>query len=215
MHFLLAMALGPALLTALAALASGAGLRSSWGAPMVVLSGLLAVALLSDKYSPARLRRTAIGAGVLIVLVSGLYYAHMRYGVAITGAPLRGNWPQARISETLEQRWQEETGAPLRIVAGDIWTAGLIGLGQADPPSVLIDGDYATSPWVTPADVERSGALIVWSEEEPPSLTALLNHATRGRLTVRAPYARAEAAPNIIINYAIIPPRDPASPSVF
>ncbi len=215
MRFLLAMALGPALLTAIAALASGAGLRSSWGAPMVVLSGLLAVALLSDKYNPARLRRTAIGAGVLIVLVSGLYYGHMRYGVAITGDPLRGNWPQSRISDTLEQRWQEETGAPLRIVAGDIWTAGLIGLGQADPPSVLIDGDYAISPWVTPADVARSGALIVWSEEEPPSLTALLNHATRGRLTVRAPYARAEAAPNIVINYAIIPPRDSASPSAF
>lgn len=207
MHFLLAMALGPPLLTAAGALVSGAGLRSSWGAPMVVLSGLLAVALLSDRFSADRLRRTAIGAGVLILLVSGLYFAHMRYGLAFTGDPLRGNWPQARISETLEQRWQEETGAPLRIVAGDIWTAGLVGLGDTNPPSVLIDGDYEISPWVTPADVARDGALVVWSEEPPPTLSALVDGAVLGRLTVRAPYARANTAPNIVINYAIIPPR--------
>src|SRR5690606_11083839 len=56
-RYLLLMALGPALLTAAGAAVSGAGLRASWGAPMAALSGLLAIALLSGKFSAARLKR--------------------------------------------------------------------------------------------------------------------------------------------------------------
>lgn len=138
---------------------------------MVVLSGLLIVALMSDKFSPARLKRIAIGAGVLIVVVSGLYFAHMRYGVAFTGKPLRGNWPQAEISGLLQDYWRRETNAaPLRVVAGDIWTAGLIGLHDRSPPSVLINGDYEAAPWITPEEVERYGALVVWSGSQPDAL---------------------------------------------
>jgi hypothetical protein len=209
LHFLLLLGLGPAVLTALGAALGGAGLRSSWGAPMVALSGLIVVSLMSEKFSAARLKRIAIGAGVLIVAVSGLYYAHMRYGVALTGKPLRGNWPQAEISRQLEGAWVEATGAPLRVVVGDIWTAGLIGLNGRNPPSVLINGDYATSPWITPADVAQDGALIVWSGHEPEALAAFRDDLRTHDLVVRSPYARSENAQDIHIHYAILPPAEP------
>lgn len=208
LRFLLLLGLGPALLTAVGAAFSGAGLRSSWGAPMVVLSGLMLVALMSNKFTAARLKRLVGGASVLIVVVSGLYYGHMRYGVAITGKPLRGNWPQAEISRQLEGAWVEATGAPLRIVAGDIWTAGLIGLNGRNPPSVLIDGDYGKAPWVTPDEVARDGALIVWSGDEPDTLPAFRDALEQRELRVRSPYARAENAQDIVIYYAILPPAD-------
>lgn len=206
LRYLLLLGLGPAVLTALGALVSGAGLRSSWGAPMVVLSGLIVVALMSDKFSAARLKRLAIGAGVLIVVVSGLYYGHMRDGVALTGKPLRGNWPQAEISRQLEGAWVDATNAPLRIVAGDVWAAGLVGLNGRDPPSVLIEGDYAKSPWVTPDEVARDGALIVWSGDEGDTLPAFRRGLAVHELRVRSPYARAENARDIIVYYAILPP---------
>lgn len=206
LRFLLLLGLGPAVLTALGALISGAGLRSSWGAPMVVLSGLIIVALLNDKFSAARLRRLTIGAGVLIVLVSGLYYGHMRYGVALTGKPLRGNWPQAEISRQLEGAWIEATSAPLRIVAGDVWAAGLVGLNGRNPPSVLIEGDYAKSPWVTPDELARDGALIVWSGDEGDTLPAFREGLAVHELRVRSPYARPENGRDIVIYYAIRPP---------
>ena len=207
LRFLLLLGLGPAVLTAAGALVSGAGLRSSWGAPMLVLSGLIVVALTSSKFSAARLKRLAIAAGVLLIFGSGLYYGHMRYGVALTGKPLRGNWPQAEISRQLESEWLIATNMPLRIVAGDVWTSGLVGFNDRAPPSVLIDGDYSKAPWVTPEDVARDGALIVWSGGEPGSLPAFRQGLETHELRVRSPYARAENAQDIVIHYAILPPQ--------
>jgi 4-amino-4-deoxy-L-arabinose transferase-like glycosyltransferase len=207
-RYLLLMGLGPALLTASGALLGGAGLRSSWGAPMVALSGLIAIALLSPRFDAARLRRIAIGAVVLIVGISTLYFAHMAVGAHVTGEPLRGNWPQAAMSRALERAWASETGnAPLRVVAGDIWTAGLVGMSDRAPPSVLINGDYAISPWVSEAEVARCGALVVWpDDDEPPAtLQALARDHAGGAATLR--YPRASNAPPLIVRYAIIPPQ--------
>jgi 4-amino-4-deoxy-L-arabinose transferase-like glycosyltransferase len=207
MRYLLLMGLGPALLTALGAALGGAGLRASWGAPMVVLSGLIVVALMSAKFSAARLKRLAIGASVLIVVVSGLYFGHMAYGVAFTGKPLRGNWPQAQISAHLEGIWRAEThDAPLRVVAGDIWTAGLVGLHDGSPPSVLINGDYATSPWVTRDEVARYGALVVWSGSRPAALETFMQGLDEREWEF---YARrgGPMAQTMTIRFAVIPPQ--------
>jgi len=213
LRFLLLLGLGPAVLTALGAAVSGAGLRSSWGAPMVVLSGLIVVALMSDKFAAARLKRLAIDAGVLIVVVSGLYYGHMRYGVALTGKPLRGNWPQAEISATLQEVWRQETdGAPLRIVAGDIWDAGLIAFSDRRPPSVLIEGDYSKSPWITPEDVRQHGALIVWSADEGDTLTTFRRGLEHHVLEFRPPHARrGDRRSFVTLHYAILPPQGAAT----
>ncbi len=211
LRYMLLLGLGPALLTAIAAAVSGAGLRASWGAPMVVLSGLLAVALMGGKFNLARLKRIAVGAGVLIVVVSGLYFGHMRYGLAFTGKPLRGNWPQHEISETLQAHWRQATNdAPLRVVAGDIWDAGLVGLDDPNPPSVLIWGDYEIAPWVTPEEVERYGALVVWSGDQPEALTAFASGLAFQQITFRAEQTRAANARDITIHYAIVPPASDA-----
>jgi 4-amino-4-deoxy-L-arabinose transferase-like glycosyltransferase len=204
-RFLLLMGFGPLALTALAGV-FGAGLRASWAAPMFNLSGLIVIALLSHKFSTARLGRLAWGAGVLIVLVSGLYFAHMKYGARFTNDPLRGNWPQRELSLALEGAWVTETDAPLEIVAGDIWTAGLVGLQGRNPPSVLINGDYAISPWVSPLEAARSGMLIVWRADEAPAprLAALAEGLDVRTLELR--YPDFPEAPPLVINYAIAPP---------
>jgi len=207
LRYLLLLGLGPALLTATVALLTGAGLRASWGAPMVVLSGLIVVTLTSDRFNMARLRRLGVGAGVLIVLLSALYFAHMRFGALITERPLRGNWPQAEVSRQLEGAWLNATDAPLRIVAGDIWTAGLVGLNGRNPPSVLINGDFEISPWVTREEANAQGVLLVWRADEraPAPLQDLAAGLEIGRLEIAYPQFP-DAAP-IALNYAIIPPQ--------
>jgi 4-amino-4-deoxy-L-arabinose transferase-like glycosyltransferase len=211
LRHLLLIGLGPVVLTVLAGI-FGAGLRASWGMPMFNLSGLIIVALLSNKLSAARLGRLAWGAGVLIVLVSGLYFAHMRYGAAITNDPLRGNWPQVSVSRALEEAWAEETGgAPLRIVAGDIWTAGLVGMGDRDPPSVYINGDASISPWITDEKLSRNGALFVWQEgANPPNAPAAPPLPVDGRVTIR--FQNFPNSPPLRLQYHVLPPGPPSPP---
>jgi 4-amino-4-deoxy-L-arabinose transferase-like glycosyltransferase len=209
MRFLLLLGLGPAALMAIGAALTGASLRASWGAPMLSLSGLLVIAILHDRLNVDRLKRIAIGAGVLIILISGLYFAHMRYGFAFSGKPLRGNWPQHEISTQMEGVWRAETnGAPLRIVAGDIWTAGLITMDGPNPPSVLINGDLSISPWVTADELRRNGALLVWSERRPAPLTRLLGETPEREWTFYAPNS-GPMTEGIVIRFAILPPQTP------
>jgi hypothetical protein len=214
LHFLLLMGVGPALILTLIGLVSVSGLRTAWGAPMFNLSGLLAVALLTSKLDDARARRVFAGAGVLIVLVSALYFAHMRYGYQLTGKPLRGNWPQAEISETLQSAWAAETNnAPLRIIAGDIWTGGLVALDGAHP-HLLINGDYAIAPWVKPEQVERDGALLVWSGTQPAILGAFAEGLETHELTFHPPGDAAGRSRPLLVYYAILPPGGrPAAPA--
>jgi 4-amino-4-deoxy-L-arabinose transferase-like glycosyltransferase len=205
--FLLVMGLGPALLLTLVGLVTVSGLRTAWGAPMFNLSGLLAVALLTQRFDEARLRRVFAGAGVLILLTSGLYFGVVRYGYQFSGKPLRTNWPQAEISDTLETAWREEThGAPLRIVAGDIWTAGLINMSGRPPPHVLINGDYVVSPWISPEDVARDGALVVWSGRQPGALAEFAQGLDTRELEVHAPGPAGRRARPMLIHYVVISP---------
>ncbi|MEJ0059036.1 MAG: glycosyltransferase family 39 protein [Terricaulis sp.] len=205
LRFLLLLGLGPALLTAIAGALTGSGLKTAWGAPMFNLSGLLVVALLANRFSTPRLQRLVVGAGVLLVLLPGLYFAHMRYGAHFTGEPLRGNWPQARVGRALESAWAREVpNAPLRIVAGDIWTAGLVGMTDEHPPSVWINGDPETSPWITPERLRSEGVMMVWREGAAPPQALADTSAVPSRVIV--PFDDASDSPPLRINYLISPP---------
>jgi 4-amino-4-deoxy-L-arabinose transferase-like glycosyltransferase len=207
LQFLLLMGLGPVLLTGIVGALTGSGLKTAWAAPMFNLSGLLAIALLSSRFGPQALKRIAIGAGILLVLVPALYLTQMRAGPGLTGRPVRGNWPQAEVSLVLAQAWHRETGgAPLSIVAGDIWTASLISLDRADPPSVLINGDLEISPWVSPERLAREGALLVWTGDEPPEALAGLAQGL-AQQTAIIPFAKFPNLPPLEIHYAALPPR--------
>jgi 4-amino-4-deoxy-L-arabinose transferase-like glycosyltransferase len=205
--FLLLMGLGPLALVMLGALVTGAGLKTAWATPMFNLSGLIVVALMSSKVSEARINRLAWGAATLLVALPALYFGYIEFGSNIRGKPQRTNWPQAEISATLTRAWEQQTHAPLRIVAGDILNAGAVGLRDRNPPSLLIDGDYEISPWVTPQDVARDGALVVWRPdgEADPHVLAL----TQGRTPqiVRIYYPVRADLPPLELHYVIVPPR--------
>ena len=212
LHFLLLMGLAPALVLTLIGLVSVSGLRTAWGAPMFNLSGLLAAALLTHRIDDARARRVFAGAGVVIALVSTLYFAHMRYGYQLTGKPLRGNWPQAEISETLQTAWGAETNnAPLRIISGDIWTGGLVALDGARA-HLLINGDYTIAPWVKPEEVQRDGALVIWSGTQPAVLGAFAEGLQTHELTFHPPTDPAARSRPLTVYYAVLPPGGRTAP---
>ena len=206
-RFLLWMALGPPLLVLAGAILTRTGLRGSWGAPMLALPAVLAIAWTSRRFDRLALAIVARCAMVLAVAVPFAYAVIVSTLLRPETRPSRVNWPQTAIAAELRSAWARETsGAQLLIIAGDTWIAGLGGIG-ADQPSILTDGDMRRSPWITPERLQRQGALVVWeqvSRGKPPGLDALI--AGRTVHEARVPWPRARAAPDLVVYYAIIPP---------
>lgn len=208
-RFLLFFTLGPLALAVAAALVSHAGLKTAWGSSMFNLGGLLAVALTADRFTSASLRRIGLSAALLLVALPLGYAATVKMAAhRPTGAGMRVNWPQSAIAERFAGVWSGATDGPLRIVAGDPWLAGLVGLTQKSIPSILTHGDLALSPWITPDRIEREGMLIVWDASTkgiPLRLLPLVAGAKTGEERFNFTYSKDQR--DLRIGYAVVPPK--------
>jgi hypothetical protein len=145
--------------------------------PLVVLSGLAVV----------------VAAGERIRLVHHQVIAYVWTGllvitpVAVAASVVLSPWifgsaaPTARPANDLGQffgdTFHRRTGRPLAIVAGDRQLAELIAMAAPSRPSLYLDATPERSPWVTRADIEQKGAVVVWFASDtrglpPPEITA-------------------------------------------
>ena len=208
LRYLIVVTAGPLVLAIVAALVAGANLKSAWGSSMFNLGGILAVALTSERFDSAALRRITICAAFALVVVPLAYGVVIAAGPSRDGAALRVSWPQAEISNRLAAIWARETGRPLRIVSGDNWIAGLVGITARDQPSILNNGDPALSPWITRERLERDGMLIVWeagTKRIPPALQQLVAAAPAREERFRWPRSRGRG--DLAIGFAIVLPK--------
>ena len=209
-RFLVVMGLLPVLLAALAAGATGMGLKDMWGMPMFNLSGLLLLALLPGRFDGRRLLRIAAMASVLLTIVPAGYAASVLLRAELSGKPSRVVWPQDEIASRLLRAYERETGAMPQIIAGPVWEAGLVALAAPGAPSVSIDADERKSPWVPEGDIAVKGALLVWraGSEPAPSLAALAAGRALRQETFR--WSGAAAHP-IRVAWTVIPPQAPGT----
>jgi 4-amino-4-deoxy-L-arabinose transferase-like glycosyltransferase len=204
-HFLLAFLAGPLLLAIVSTVLAQKGLRSAWGSSMFHLTGLLLIAYTTARFSAEALRRIAVAAGIALITVPLGYAAVMGLSPRFTKLPLRVTWPQAEIARRMAAIWAKETnGQPLRIVAGETWAAGLIGINNKDKPSLLSNWNLAYAPWITPARLEAEGMLVVWEPPRPPlGLETYIASRRVAQARFQAPHAKRD----IVINYVIVPPK--------
>lgn len=165
--FLTWLHFAPLLGAALLALATGSGLKGSWGTPMLSLSGLLVMAWAPGLSGRAPLARLCVGAALLLMLVPLAYSVVARRPEPVRNPTARLQWPQAQIAARFESLWREKTGTPLRYVASDLWAGGIVVAHAAGRLSLLVDSDLAKSPWLTLADLEKHGVLAVWWADPP------------------------------------------------
>ena len=70
--------------------------------------------------------------------------------------------------------WREASGgAPLRVVTGTFQLAHEIGFYSPDDPAVLIEFDWAKSPWLTPEAVAARGVAVICADEEEPACSRI------------------------------------------
>jgi 4-amino-4-deoxy-L-arabinose transferase-like glycosyltransferase len=202
--FLIAIGLGPALLTAIVAGATGTGLRDMWGTPMWNLSGLLIVSWWITPLSPKSQNRLLRGSIMMVLLLVTLRLVDMSLLPYLKDKPSRTGWPDKALATELERVWQEETNCSLDIVAAEYWLGGLVSLRASTRPSVLIDGRMDYSPWIDAERLQASGVLMLWQGDEMPNqLRQLGEVSAEGFLQLDWPVSR--AAP-LQIGWAIKPP---------
>jgi 4-amino-4-deoxy-L-arabinose transferase-like glycosyltransferase len=205
LRFLVVLIATPPLLVIVAAVSSQTGLRAAWASSMFNLVGLLAVALTASRFDSRALKRIAIAALTLVIAIP------IAYGIAVavpmrSKPPSRVQWPGTEIAERMAGIWDRSTqGAPLRIVAGENWIAGLVGLRHKDRPHLLTNADIVYSPWISPRQLEAEGMLVLWDDEKAPiDLHPYINaHTQQWELEIfRSPSSRRD----IRIRYIVVPP---------
>jgi 4-amino-4-deoxy-L-arabinose transferase-like glycosyltransferase len=207
LQFLLIFTVAPLALAMLGAVIMGSSLRGAWGSPMFNFIGLLVIALTFDRFGPKALRRIVSSAAVVLAVVPIGYALVVLFRLPLTDKPLRVNWPQVEISERMSSIWARETHHPLRIVSGDDWIAGLVGLTAKDEPSIYTEGNRVLSPWITPKRLEDEGMLIVWDANTnriPIHLRSLV--ASLPAQQERFKWPLSAGGSDLVIGYAIIAP---------
>lgn len=181
------------------------GVLPMWGTPMLNLTGLILVSLWPSAFTGNALRRAALGSAIFLLIAAGLYAGRQVVTAQTAESPLRTQWPQAEIAARMSGIWQKATGAPLRIVGGDDWSAGLVTLSLAPRGSVYVDLDSHISPWITPERVKAEGMLVLWPGNKVPDYLARLPaDALRGQQSFA--WSASGAAKPITLNYVIVPP---------
>lgn len=216
-RYLAAMTFGPMLLMLLIAKFTGSGLRTGWTAPLFCGTGLLAMTFIRPQQIE-KLVPIVYRVSLYVLLLVAVSHAVYVPAASRLGRPDRASWPAAEISRRMHAAWQNETGLRLKIVAGEPWVAGLVGIGVRPMPSIFTFGEFALAPWITPERLADEGALIVWGDSQkkmiapadggaplpPPKMQALI-----GDLPIRAMkfiWPLNPKLPEIVIGYAILPP---------
>ncbi len=159
-RFLIVASIAPLVLVILVSALFGLRLRSMWGTPLFLFSGLLAVV----SFLPSRLnlRRFAAAWWGLFLLAPALYAALALAQPYLAGKGKRVHFPGTALAREAEAAWNARFTGPLPIVIGSEWLAGNVGAYASGRPQVYIEGDPARAPWVGDSQVREEGAAIVW-----------------------------------------------------
>lgn len=205
--YLIWMTAGPILVAMMAVIATGTGAKLMWGVPMLNLTGLLLVALFARTVDGNAVRRALIAALALTISNATAVAMTTRFGNQFRPVPDRQNWPQQDISERLRRIWKDETGLPLKIVAGEgqNWVSGLVALSPEGIAHVFTGADQTRAPWVSQEMLASDGALVVWPGRTPPAELRGLIGGRRPRFETFA-LRHPGIVRDVTIGYVVVPP---------
>ncbi|WP_211947520.1 glycosyltransferase family 39 protein [Cupriavidus yeoncheonensis] len=164
--YLAALALGPLAFSLTLSAMTQRPPRVMWAAPLLCFVGLLIATSIRPVLTTDRLR-TFGRAWIVVLLLPAMLFALDQLGrPLLAGKENRTHFPGRQLGAEVTDRWFAETGKPLKYVIGDTWYAGNAAFYSDDRPSALfVHGGYRFNPWVTPEDLRKSGAVLVWDAE--------------------------------------------------
>lgn len=163
-RFLTIMTLGPAAVVVVLSALSGGALRVEWASSFFLPLPLLLLVLFYPTPSPWRINR-------LLAWTSGLSVAMAVTYVLIFTGYIRdmdeGKWsrfPAQSLATAAEDGWRQVCGGPVPVIMADAWLGGTASFHLAERPRVYSEANPAMAPWLSDADIRRTGALILWDQ---------------------------------------------------
>ena len=161
-RFINCVAFIPLLAMIVISVINGTGLKSMWGASAAVWVALFIAIHSTSIWQMPHLSRALPVATFLFFLMPLAVGGYSIYSAG-TAWPQRTAWPGAKITSTVLDAWKTHRDDVPKIIIGPTFEAGLIAHFSPDNPTVLTDGSFAKSPWVTLKMIDESGALLVWT----------------------------------------------------
>ncbi len=170
-RFLAAVAAGPLLLTMLFAAVTGGYVYKSWTAPYYVFCGLALVALYRPAPGGFRFRLFLAVLTVFGVIIS--FWCGYEY--LVKRSYLRRHagycsYPGRQTAAELTATWRKAYGIAVPYVIGGRKESCNMTFYSPDHPRAFFDADVRQSPWINPGDIEKHGAVLIWSDGRIPPL---------------------------------------------
>jgi len=176
--FAVDLALLPALLSTIFAVVLARPAPIGGVAPLVVLSPLAVILFAGDAIALYHQRILGV-AWIGLLLVPALMVPAVMILLPWTlGTDLTVSEPASAMGRFFADTFASRTGHPLAVVTGEIGPAAIVALAAPSRPSVYFDEDPQRSPSVTPDDIRRNGAVVVWltpdtNPKPPPDIQTL------------------------------------------
>ncbi len=130
-------------------------------APLIVLSGLMAVVAAGEGIRFSR-QHVVIATWFGLLIIPPVMAGLALFVLPWLNVDLRVAMPAQAMARFFAETFERRAGAPLQVVAGDPRTAALIALGAPSRPSLYLNDTPARSPWVTADAIKAKGAIVVW-----------------------------------------------------
>jgi 4-amino-4-deoxy-L-arabinose transferase-like glycosyltransferase len=188
----------PFVATLLTAPLFGLRLQNHWGYQALQFVALLLAWRLRDYLDTAKATWLVLALAVHATFMALALQSASSAPILSSTGRLDAHYPAQQLADAVRRDWQDDTLCPLSIVVGPQFEAGLVSVYNGGTAAVLEDGDFAKTPWISPSDLERLGAVYLAAE-----LAHLPSHrVTRiGSLDVSVAYPDATQ-----IYWAIAPP---------
>lgn len=176
-RFVSIFAFCPALLATIIAVVIGRTLPIGGAAPLVVLSPLAVIVAVGDSIALFHQRVLGVAWAGLLILPAVLVPLLILLLPWTLGVDLRVAQPAGAMGRFFAESFASRTGRPLAIVTGDAGTAAMVALAAPSRPSVYFDAEPERSPSITPDDIRKNGAVVVWLTSDttptpPPEIKA-------------------------------------------
>jgi hypothetical protein len=175
--FVKAFVLLPVILATIVTVLAGDRLPVGGAAPLLLLSGLVAIIAAGDRVELHHQRLLGyVWAGLLVVPAIFVPIVIVLLPWA-AGTELKVAQPAAAMGRFFADSFARRTGQPLAVVSGDAQIAELIAVAAPSRPSVYFAAEPDRSPWVTAQDIRAKGAIVVWpaldtNPAPPPDIAA-------------------------------------------